>query len=54
MINKIKACEDVDALRMIAFTANVTAWPMEAGPNKDFDNKMDDIFLYRVTKTIRY
>lgn len=34
---------DVDALRIVAFAAHVAAWPMEAGPNVEFDNKMDEI-----------
>ena len=42
--DKIKMCDDITALRIIAFTAIATAWPMEAGPNVDFDNKMDGIF----------
>ena len=45
IINKIKACDDVDALRIIAFTARATAWTMEAGPNVEFDNKMDSITM---------
>lgn len=45
VVDKIKACNDIDALRIIAFTATITAWPMEASPNFDFDNKMDGIFF---------
>ena len=44
VFRKIKLCDDVDALRIIAFAAYTAAWPMEAGPNVDFDNKMDGIF----------
>lgn len=44
-INKIENCEDVDALRIIAFAAHSAAWPMEAGSNGDFDNRMDSISL---------
>lgn len=44
IIDKIKACDDVDTLRIIVFTARVTAWPMETGQNINFDNKMDGIF----------
>lgn len=44
VFDNIKTCEDVDALRMIACTAHLAAWPMKAGPNVDFDNKMDGIF----------
>ena len=43
IFDRIEACEDVDALRIIAFTARTAAWPMEAGPNVDFDNRLDDI-----------
>lgn len=42
--NQIEACEDVDALRIIVFTASAAAWPMEAGPNVDFDTKLDGVF----------
>lgn len=45
IISKVKACDDVDALRIIAFTANIAAWPMEAGPDVDFDHKMDGVFF---------
>ena len=43
MIYKIKSCDDVDALRIIAFTASVAAWPMEAGSDMNFDNKMEGV-----------
>lgn len=42
---QIKHCEDVDALRIVAFSAWATAWPGEAGPDVEFDNKMDAITL---------
>lgn len=45
IICKIKLCDDVDALRIIAFTASVAAWPMEAGPDVNFDNKMDGVVV---------
>lgn len=45
VFDNIKTCEDVDALRMIACTAHLAAWPMEAGPNVDFDNKMEDVAI---------
>ena len=45
MIHKINSCDDVDALRIIAFTARVTAWPMEAGVDVNFDNKMDGVAI---------
>ena len=47
---KVKACEDADALRIIAFTANIAAWPMEAGANIDFDAKMEDVFYTAMQK----
>ena len=47
---KIKVCEDVDALRIIAVTATVAAWPMEAGANIDFDAKMEDVFYTAMQK----
>ena len=45
MIYKIKSCDDVDALRIIAFTASAAAWPMEAGSDVSFDSKMDGIAI---------
>ena len=45
VIYKIKSCDDVDALRIIAFTASVAAWPMEAGSDVNFDSKMDGIAI---------
>lgn len=45
VLDRIKALDDVDALRIIAFTARATAWTMEAGPNVEFDNKMDGITM---------
>lgn len=50
IIDKIRVCDDVDVLRIIAFTASVTAWPMEAGPNVDFDNAMDDICIVAIQR----
>ena len=47
---KIRVCDDVDVLRIIAFAASVTAWPMEAGPNIDFDNTMDDICIIAIQR----
>ena len=43
IFEKIESCEDVDTLRIIAFAASISAWPMEAGPNIDIDNRLDDI-----------
>ena len=46
MALKIKMCDDIDTLRIVVFTAMATSWPMEAGANVNFDNKMenDDMF----------
>ena len=45
MALKIKMCDDIDVLRIVVFTAMATAWPMKAGPNVDFDNKMEDVAI---------
>ena len=50
MICKIESCDDVDALRIIAFAARVAAWPMEAGPDVEFDNKMDMVALTSISR----
>ena len=50
MIYKIKSCDDVDALRIVAFTASVAAWPMEAGPDVNFDNKMDGVVVTAIDR----
>ena len=52
MFAKIKACEDANALRIIAFTANIAAWPMEAEPSIDFDAKMEDVFYVAMQKLL--
>ena len=44
VFDRIKLCDDVDALRIVAFSSSVAAWPMEAGENVNFDNRLDDIF----------
>ncbi len=41
----IKTCNDVDALRIVVFAANAAAWPMEAGPESEFDEGMDDMLI---------
>lgn len=45
VFKQIESCKDVVALRIIAFTARASAWPMEAGENIDFDNRLDDISI---------
>ena len=47
---KIKACEDADVLRIIAFTADIAARPMESGTSIDFDAKMEDVFYVAMQK----
>ena len=44
IIKEIRELEDVEALRVIAVTANIVSWPMRAGPDAEFDNRMDGIF----------
>lgn len=39
----IHGLEDIESLRIIAISSYFSAWPMEAGPDADFDNRMDDI-----------
>ena len=43
--DKIKACDDVDTLRIVAFTATAAAWPMEAGQDVKFDDIMDRMVI---------
>lgn len=43
VVDKINHCMDVDALRIMAFAAHAASWPMEAGPDVEFDDKMDYI-----------
>ena len=45
MALKIKMCDDIDTLRIVVFTAMATSWPMEAGANVNFDNKMENIAI---------
>lgn len=45
VFRQIETCEDVVALRIISFTAYTSAWPMEAGPDVDFDSQLDRIFV---------
>lgn len=44
-IDKIEKCDDVDTLRIVAFAAHIAAWPMEAGPDTNFDNRLDEVSL---------
>ena len=41
----IKACNDVDALRIVAFAAKAAAWSMEAGSNREFDEGIDSMLI---------
>ena len=43
--DRIKALDDVDALRIIAFAARASASGMEAGPDVSFDNRLNEISL---------
>lgn len=52
VFKKISAIDDVDALRIIIFSTYSAAWPMEAGPNEDFDNLLYDIHLNTLKKLI--
>ena len=45
VLDRIKALEDVDALRIIAFAARASASGMEAGPDVSFDNRLNEISL---------
>lgn len=42
---RIESLEDVDALRIIAFTAESAAWGMEAGPDIAFDFTLHEMAL---------
>ena len=46
----ILGLEDVEALRIIAVSSCASAWPMEAGLDEHFDNRMDDIFQVAIKK----
>jgi hypothetical protein len=52
VFKKISAIDDVDALRIIVFSTYSAAWPMEAGPNENFDCLLDDIHLCALKKLI--
>ena len=52
IFEKISTIEDVNALRIIIFSTYSAAWPMEAGPNEDFDNLLYDIHLNALKKLI--
>lgn len=50
IFDQIEECNDVVALRIIAFTASVAAWPMEEGLDVNFDNRLDDVFQVAMYK----
>ena len=52
IFEKISTIDDVNALRIIIFSTYSAAWPMEAGPNEDFDNLLYDIHLNALKKLI--
>jgi hypothetical protein len=52
VFKKISAIDDVDALRIIVFSTYSAAWPMEAGPNENFDCLLYDIHLCALKKLI--
>ena len=52
IFEKISTIDDVNALRIIIFSTYSAAWPMEAGPNEDFDNLLYDIHLNTLKKLI--
>ena len=52
VFRKISAIDDVDALRIIVFSTYSAAWPMEAGPNVNFDCLLYDIHLCALEKLI--
>ena len=43
IVMEIRELEDVETLRIISFTASIASWPMRAGPDVEFDNRMDGI-----------
>jgi len=45
VFDKIRACNDVDALRIIVYAASAAAWDMEAGPDVAFDFALHEIAL---------
>lgn len=49
-IKLIYTLDDVDALRIIAVAAQATAWPMEAGENVVFDNRMEALSFAAVKR----
>ena len=52
IFEKISTIDDVNALRIIIFSTYSAAWPIEAGPNEDFDNLLYDIHLNALKKLI--
>ena len=47
---RIKSLEDIDSLRIIAFTAASAAWDMEAGSDVAFDFTLHEIALEAIHK----
>jgi hypothetical protein len=52
VFRKRSAIDDVDALRIIVFSTYSAAWPMEAGPNENFDCLLFDIHLCALKKLV--
>lgn len=46
--DRISSLEDVDALRIIAFTTRAASYHMEAGPDVEFDNQCEEVSLAAV------
>lgn len=49
---EISQCKDINALRIIAFSASATAWSMEAGYDVELDNRMDDISIAAIEQLL--
>ena len=45
IFDHINSIEDVDTLRIIAFSAKSACWPMEAGSDLEMDNRLEQISL---------
>ena len=48
IFDEVRRCGDVVALRIVAFAAMSAAGSMEAGPDVEFDNRLDEIALVAV------
>jgi len=42
--------DDVTALRIVAVSTQAASWPMEAGNDADFDNRMNDLSLAAIRR----